>query len=80
LRTEYEFVVLLAHTQERIRKRAPLTYMAATDEALRSALKQACGELSDVHCRWAILVERGSDAEAVVRAEILLDAIPEGSS
>jgi hypothetical protein len=74
----FPYLVMLAHTKERIRQRAPLTAMAADDDALRLALKQFCAELSDVKCRWALFVEAGSAAESIAREELLLDTKTEG--
>jgi hypothetical protein len=74
------YLVMLAHTEERFRKRAPLTAMAVDDDALHLVLKQFCGELAGMDCRWALFVEKGSTAERIVRAELLLDAKVAGTA
>src|SRR5579862_98738 len=79
-RSQYPYLALLAHTPERHRRRAPLTCMAADEEALRVGLTRMCNELSDVACRWALCIESGSLAEQIVRETLLRDAVPEGTS
>ena len=67
------YLVMMAHTKERIRLRAPLTAMAVDDDALRLVLRQFCQELDNTRCRWALFVEAGSTAEQITRQELLLD-------
>lgn len=74
----FPYLVMMAHTEERVRKRAPLTAMSVDSDALRLSLKRFCGELSDVKCQWALFVEAGSIAESIVREEMLRDAVEEG--
>jgi len=76
-RTSLPYLVMLAHTSERIRLQTPLTFMCADDDALRVALRQACG-LVDMKCRWALFVAKDSAAEQIVRRELLADSIVEG--
>jgi hypothetical protein len=75
-----QYLVMLAHTDERIRKRAPLTAMAASDDTLRLILKQFCDELAGMQCHWALFIEKGSTAESIARAELLLDAKAVGTA
>jgi hypothetical protein len=75
-----QYLVMMAHTNERIRKGAPLVAMAVDDDALRTALRTFCEQLNNTRCRWALFVEAGSAAEQITRAEILLDGIPEGNA
>jgi hypothetical protein len=79
-RSGFAYLVLMAHTPERLRKRAPLTLMVDTDEKLRDALKLCCSQLNDVKCQWLLCVEAGSSAEAITREEILKDAVAGGTS
>jgi hypothetical protein len=74
----FKYVVMLAHTRERIRKRAPLTMLADSDDNLHTAIRNCCAQLSDVKCRWLLCVESGSSADAIVRAEVFADSIVEG--
>jgi hypothetical protein len=78
--TPMQYLIMMAHTDERIRKRAPLTAMAVDDDALRQALRTFCTELTGKQCRWALFVEKGSMAEQITRQEILLDATTEGNA
>jgi hypothetical protein len=75
-----QYLVMMAHTDERIRKRAPLTVMAVDDDALREALQVFCQQLDNTKCRWALFVEAGSMAEQITRQEILADSITQGSA
>jgi hypothetical protein len=76
-----QYLVMMAHTEERIRKRAPLTAMIADDDdALRMALRTFCDELVGKSCQWALFVERGSMAEQITRQELLLDATTQGNA
>jgi hypothetical protein len=75
-----QYLVMLAHTKERIRKRAPLTMMAVDDDALRQVLRHCCDQLSGKQCRWALFVEHGSTAEQITRQEILTDSIAQGNA
>jgi hypothetical protein len=77
---EIPYLVMMAHTKERIRQRAPLTAMAASDDGLRDALKICCEQLDNVKCRWCLFVEAGSVAEQIARQELLLDSVPEGTT
>jgi hypothetical protein len=72
------YLVMMAHTDERIRLRAPLVAMAVDDDALRKSLRTFCGQLSNTRCRWALFVEAGSTAEQITREELLRDSAPEG--
>jgi hypothetical protein len=75
-----QYLVMMAHTDERIRKRAPLVAMVEDDEALRDALRVFCQQLDNTKCRWALFVEHGSVAEQITRQEILADSITQGSA
>lgn len=77
-RSDAEFLILLAHTPERLRRRAPLTAMTSGADGLRAALRLMFEQLAEVKCRWFLFVERGTDADDIVRAELLLDATPGG--
>lgn len=77
-RFEIRYLVLLAHTQERLLRRAPLTYMVNSDDVLRITLKSCCAQLDDVDCHWALCVEAGSPADVIVKEEILNDSITKG--
>jgi hypothetical protein len=72
------YLVMMAHTKERIRLGAPLTAMAVDDDALRIALRHFCQQLDNVKCRWVLFIESGSDAEQIARQELLRDGIAEG--
>jgi hypothetical protein len=74
------YLVMMAHTDERIRLRAPLVAMAADDAALRKTLRTFTGQLDGVTCRWALFVEAGSTAEQITREEILIDSVPDGNA
>jgi hypothetical protein len=74
------YLVMMAHTKERLRLGAPLTAMVADDDALRIALREFCQQLDNATCRWALFVERDSTAEQIARQELLLDSVPEGTS
>jgi hypothetical protein len=75
-----QYLVMMAHTNERIRKRAPLVAMAVDDEALRMALRTFCHQLDNTKCQWALFVEHGSTAEQITRQEILADSIAQGNA
>jgi hypothetical protein len=75
-----QYLVMMAHTTERMRKRAPLVAMAVDDDALREALRTFCQQLDNTSCRWALFVEHGSMAEQITRQEILADSITQGSA
>jgi hypothetical protein len=77
---EMQYLIMMAHTDERIRKRAPLTAMVVDDDALRDALRVMCQQLDNTQCRWALFVEHGSTAEQITRQEILVDSITQGSA
>lgn len=79
-RLPMQYLVMMAHTDERIRKRAPLVAMAVDDDALRQALQQFCGMLSNTQCQWALFVEKGSAADQITQQELLLDSVPKGSA
>jgi hypothetical protein len=74
------YLIMMAHTDERVRKRAPLTAMAVDDDALRAVLRQCCKQLTGKKCRWALFVEAGSMAEQITRQEILIDSVTEGNA
>jgi hypothetical protein len=74
------YLVMMAHTNKRIRNRTPLTAMAADDDSLREALQLFCDELAGKSCQWCLFVEKGSTAEQITRRELLLDATTEGSA
>lgn len=73
-----QYVAMLAHTKKRMRDRAPLTWMARDDDALRAAMRDACANLSDTSCRWAILMEEGTAGIALVRGCLLAESSMEG--
>ncbi len=75
-----QYLVMLADTDERIRKRAPLTAMAINDDALREVLHQCYQHLTGKTCRWALFLESGSAAEQIARAELLLDVTTQGNA
>jgi hypothetical protein len=77
-RSDYRYLVLFAHTEERLRCRAPLTCLADSDDSLREGLKTFCSELDDVTCRWVLCLEPKSAADGVARGEVLGDCIVEG--
>lgn len=79
-RSEYRYLVLMAHTPERLRRRAPLTLMVDTDEALRSAIQTCCLQLDGKQCRWLLCLEPKSVADDIAKAEILHDSVVEGSA
>jgi hypothetical protein len=79
-RSDMPFLVMLAHTEQRIRLRAPLTAMAVDEAALRKSLKVFCQQLIGMRCRWALCLEPGSPAEQLVRNELLLDFATEGNA
>lgn len=73
---QFGYVVLLANSLERIKRSAP-TWAFATDEAaLAVAAHNACAQLSDVTCAWVRFLE--PDAERVLGAIVLADAVPKG--
>jgi hypothetical protein len=74
----FPYLVLLAHTQERLRKGAPLTFMAIDDNALRKTLGTCCAQLDDIRCRWVICVEPNSTARSITTEMLLADSIVEG--
>jgi hypothetical protein len=75
-----KYLVMMAHTSERIRKRAPLVAMVMDDDALRQTLRTFCQQLDNTKCRWALFVEAGSMAEQITRQEILIDSVTEGNA
>jgi hypothetical protein len=75
-----QYLIMMAHTKERMRKRAPLTAMVVDDESLREALRIMCQQLDNVDCQWMLFVEAGSAAEQITRQEILADSITQGNA
>lgn len=71
-----EYVIAIAPDRARVLKRAPLLLMAKDRRALRDAAAAACAQLDDVQCLWIIGCD--ADAEAVVRAAALADAVVAG--
>jgi len=41
-------------------------------------MRLVCRNLDAVQCRWALFVEKGSEADQIVRQELLADSIVEG--
>lgn len=74
------YLVLLAHTKKRLRLGAPLTYMVIEQAALRSTLQTVFANLHGRECRWCLFIEKGSEAEVIVRRELLADTEVEGHS
>jgi hypothetical protein len=77
-RTDMEYVVMLAHTKERLRLRAPLTALARDVDGLRTAMVAMCAHLNNVKCQWVILMEEGTDGIALVRELLLMETRLEG--
>lgn len=77
-RAEGEYLVLLAHTQERMAKRAPLTLMCLDREHLRKALRMAFAQAAGLTVKWFLFVEK--DVEALVREELALDGATGGNA
>lgn len=78
-RSEYRYLVLLADSPERIRLKAPLTYLAADDDGLRDALDACCQRLPGVRCAWSLFIEKDSAAAVLTRTHLLLDFEPQGN-
>lgn len=74
--TEMPYVVLLAHEQIRVRRRAPLVMLARDSESLRAAVRNACSRLSNVTCAWVRLLE--PETQSLVDQVLLADATPKG--
>jgi|SRR5581483_10000199 len=74
------YLVMIAHTKKRLRLRAPLTYIVVNEHGLRTTMQHACRLLDHMKCRWCLFVEKQSQAEQVVRAELLTDTVVEGHS
>jgi hypothetical protein len=74
----FAYLLLLAHTPVRLKRRAPLTMLADNTTRLREVIQTACSQLDDVDCRWLICVEPGSEADQIVREEVLRDSTAEG--
>lgn len=80
---EFAYLGLLAHTPERIRKRAPLTMMiqnAGDETTLRKVIQNFCSKLDDVTCFWVFALEKDSLADRVVREEVLRDSVARGNA
>jgi hypothetical protein len=77
-RADVPYLVMLAHTNKRIRHRAPLTWIVIDEHALRATMQTACERLTNVQCQWLLCVQPGSDGDAIVREMLLLDAAVEG--
>jgi hypothetical protein len=75
-----KYLVMMAHTKERMRMRAPLVAMVMDDDGLRETLRLFCQQLDNTKCRWALFVEQGSTAEQITRQEILADSITQGNA
>jgi hypothetical protein len=69
-----EYLILLAHTQKRLRFRTPLTFICVNDQALREAMRIACSRIDGLRMTWMIHLTKGSSAESIVRKELLSDA------
>jgi hypothetical protein len=72
------YLILMADTDERLRKRAPLTFFIGTDEMLRTIVARCCTQLAGVQCRWVLFVDES--VEQLVRQQLLADAVVEGNA
>lgn len=73
---EMPFVVLLAHEPLRIRRRAPVVVLARDAASLQTAVRTACGLLSDITCAWIRLLD--PQAQQLVDQVLLGDATSQG--
>jgi hypothetical protein len=74
------YLILLANTSKRMRLRAPLAYFVIDDKVLNDTLRMSCERLGAVKCQWALFIEKGSSAEQIVRCQLLIDSVVEGSA
>jgi hypothetical protein len=72
------YLVLLAHTEERVRKCAPLAFMAKDDDGLRGAIVACCAHLSNVRCYWMYCTVPRSAGDVIAREEGLRDTVIQG--
>jgi hypothetical protein len=78
--TEMPYLILLAHTTERLRQGAPLTLVIKNTDVLRSSLQHCCADMQGQRCQWLLLLEKDSAAKNIAQSELLLDFAPEGSA
>lgn len=78
-KNHYPYLIMLAHTVERFRRRAPLVMMAQDEEALRLSVKKACSELSG-RARWNLFIEKDGVADLIIQRELLADWLTEGTA
>lgn len=77
-RSGYDYLVLLADTEERVRLRAPLTYMAVDEHALRQSLDDCCRRLVGKRCQWSLFMDKRSAAAHSTREQLLIEFQTEG--
>jgi hypothetical protein len=75
-----KYLLMLAPTAKRMKLNAPLVFMSADLDTLKTSVKLACSELSDVKCSWVLFLENGSPAQKMVGEELLIDSVPAGSA
>jgi hypothetical protein len=80
LKSHYSFLILLADTKERLRLRAPLTYMAVDEIALRQSLDDCCRRLVGRHCHWSLCLDKQSAAAHATREQLLIEFETEGNA
>ena len=73
---QFNYLVLLADSVERIERRTPLIVFVADEFALSLATQAACSRLVDVTCAWIRFLE--PKANEAVGAIMLADAAPAG--
>jgi len=74
------YLILLAHTQERIRLAAPLAFMVTVPDGLRDSLQLACSHINGQKVDWLLCLEKGSDAERTAREVLFSDTKTEGQA
>jgi hypothetical protein len=77
--TDMPYLILLAHTTERLRQGAPLTMAIRNEDALRTSLQHCCADMVGMRCRWLLLLEKDSVGREITQSELLLDFAPEGN-
>lgn len=78
--TDMPYLILLAHTTERLRQGAPLTMAIKNEDALRMSLRHCCADMQGMRCRWLLLLEKDSVGRDITTSELLLDFAPEGNA
>lgn len=79
-RSDYAYLVMLAHTKKRVRLGAPLTYMAADEDALRLSLDDCCRRLIGQRCQWSLFMDKQSAAAHATREQLLIEFETEGNA